>query len=465
MSKKTVISMVETLLLVLLLFAMLVQCVFFISLTQNNSDGSLPAFPESEAKLLAYGSPEAAESSKSTVVPYFVGARHSGGMYGGIYDDEMSHEIFGHFARVLENATGGTAKKVVYSDSEKKYEYLESLYNGTSDCYYVKLCNGIEFSVLCQLMSDTYTDIPENPDFVIEDMFLVSGASDEASITAVDKYGNVLKIFPSKNIPFNNEHLEAYNNTEKDEFEFVRIEDNALSGQNCYFPAFRYSVDYKTVTAKSFADCFDMDTDSSDLRSFVRIFGMNSDNTRFYKRATDSAMICVEDTMGIELTADGSFTFNIGDEDGNLGNIIDSHESEHGFFEYADAARSIVSSLNEKFGEYCGVLSVQDIIYSDGECRFVYIYTVNGVPLEEDLGYALELVFSSDSLVEAKGRLRVLSFSDEARTDIPQKTAYVLMTHGRGAVSYFGPELSFGEDGYARLRWTVKYGISNGGMQ
>lgn len=464
MSKKTIVSIVETLLLVLMLLAMLVQCVFFISLTQNNRDGSLPSFPESEAQILVYGSLGAAESGKSTVIPYFVGARHNGGMFGSVYDDTISKDVFAQFARVLENASGGTAKKVVYQDDEKKYSYLEELYNGTSECYYIKLRDGMEFSVLSQLMSDTYTDIPENPDFVIEDMFLVGGAYNESNIIAVDKKGNVLKIYPSKNIPFNNEYFEAYNNTEKDRFEFVKIEDNIQKGRNCYFPSFSYSVNYMKVAYGSFFEAVNVDTESADIRSFVRIFDMNGDNTRFYKRASDGAVICVEGTTSFEITSDGKFTFRLGDEQDISGDSPYDDGHEYGFFEYADIARTIVSSLNEKFGGYCGVLSVKDVVYSNGECRFIYSYTVNGVPIGDDSN-ALELVFASNSLVSADGHLKVLTFSEEARTDMPQKTAYVIMTRGKGAISYFGPELYFGDDSIAELRWAVKYGAGDGGGQ
>ncbi len=470
MGKKTVVSLVETLLLVVLLFVMLVQCIFFISLTQKSTDGSLPEFPESEAKFITSGISDMAGRDKSAVVPYFVGVISENGMYGGLYEDNLSREVFGCFARVLENAPGGTAKKVVYSDDEKKYDYLGNLYYGSQNCYYVKFKNGIEFSVLCQLLSDTYSEIPENPDFVIEDMFLVGGASGEASITAVDGMGNVLKIYPSKNIPFNNEYLETYNNTVKDEFEFVSIDDNISAGVNRYFPSFSYSVGYRTVYSGNFTDFFDIDSESSDLHDFVSVFGMNDDNTKFYKRASDGAMICVEDTTSIEISPNGGFVFLADEDGGNLEELLDySGSFEYGFFEYADVASKIVSALNDSFGAACALLSLDDIIYENGECRFRYGYTVDGVPVRTGQSYSLELVFSSSSLVSASGRISILTYGDEARTELPQKTAYVLMEKNRGTVSYFGPEYCFSEDplevGKAYIKWTVKYGNGNGGMQ
>ncbi len=470
MSKKTVVSIVENLLMVLLLFAMLVQCVWYISLAQNKGDGSLPEFPESEVQLLTEGKLDLNETVKSLVTPYFAGVISENGMYGGTYNDALAYEIFRNFARVLENAPGGTAKKVVYSDTQKKYEYLENLYNGTKNCYYVKLNNGVEFSVLCQLMSDTYTEIPENPGFAVKDMFLISGASGEASITAVDNDGNVLKIYPSKNIPFNKEYLESYNNTEKDEFEFVLAEDNVSADKNCYFPAFKYSLKYNTVLRTPFSERFDIDAEGADLRDFVSIFGMNEDNTRFYKRNSDGAMICVEDTTSFEITQNGGFVFIPEAQGGNLGAFLSiGADSGYGFFEYAGAAQEIAVSLNEKLSGCCGRLSLEDIVYNDGECRFYYSYTVNGVPVEEEGEYALELRFSRDSLIYAKGKIEVLVFDQEAVTDIPQKTAYVLMERNNGTVLYFGPEYTFGDDpqdsSRALMRWTVEYDTGDGGLQ
>ena len=470
MSKKTLISFAQSALLVLLLFAMLVQCVFFIRLTQNYSDSSLPLFPENEMRLLGNSGFNAAESGKSTVIPYFVGAITDKGRYAGIYDDTLAAEVFGCFAQIIENASGGTAKKVAFSDAGKKYDYLDTLYNSTESCYYVKLKNGIEFSVLCQLMSDTYNGIPESPGFVIEDMFLVKGAAGESSITAVDADGNVLKIYPSKNIAFNSEYLEAYNNTEKNEFEFVRITENTAEEKNCYFPAFKYSIKYKSIVKENFLDYFILDPDSTDIKNFVGIFGMNDDNTRFYRRSSDGAVICVEDTTSLEITPDGKFTFLAGDDSSTLGSILgQSENTKYGFFDYANAARNIVLSLNEAAYTGCGMLSVDDIAYADGLCSFCYNYTVNGIPLENGGAYSLKLNFSEDALVSAQGRIEVFAFGDEAKTEMPQKTAYVLMDKSKGTILYFGPEYRLSEDpmqsGKAYIKWSVKYGIRNGGMQ
>lgn len=470
MSKKTVISIVENMLMILLLFAMIVQCVGYIRLVQNGTDGILPEFPESEAKLLASGSLDISETGKSHVTPYFTGViLDDGRMYGGAYDDVLAYEVFGYFARVLENASGGTAKKIVYSGEDKKYEYLENLYNGTKNCYYVSLKNGLEFSVLCQLMTDTYTEIPENPEFIVKDMFLLCGSSGEASITAVDSDGNVMKIYPSKNIPFNKEYLESYNNTEENEFEFVNVEKNANAGKNCYFPSFKYSVKYRTIQKTPFDTYFSFNSEDADIPDFVNIFGMNGDNTRFYKRTLDGAMICVENTTSFEISQNGSFIFLPGDDDGDIGVYLEyGSDSDYGFFEYVQAAQGIASALNEKLNGSAALLSLEDIIYNNGECIFYYGYTVNGVPVERHGGYALELVFSKDRLVRSNGNIEIYLSGEDSVTDMPQKTAFVLMDNEQDIVHYFGPEFTFNnETDYetAVMRWKVEYKAADGGTQ
>lgn len=469
MNKKTVVSILENAFMVFLLLAMLVQCVLYISFAQNNGDGSLPVFPESEVRLLANDSSMLTEAGRSFVAPYFVGAISEDAGFGGAYEDSLAYEVFGCFADVLENAAGGTCKKVVYSGTDKKYEYLDNLYGNTKNCYYVRLKNGIEFSVLCQLMSDTYTELPENPDFIITDMFLVSGSMGESSITAVDPYGNVLKIFPSKNISFNNEYLEAYNNTEKDEFEFVKIHSNAEKDRNCYFPAFKYSVAYKSLIGESFSQSFDVDADSPELRSFVSIFGMNNDNTRFYKRSSDGAIICVEDTTSLEINPDGNFVFLPEDGGEALGVFLENGDDANGFYDYSSVAQNIVAKINERLVGYCAKLSLDDVTYSNGECSFKYSYTVNGIPIEKGESSGFELRFASDRLMYAQGTLRTISFFEDERTEIPQKTAYVLMEETESPVVYFGPEYCFestGEDSEtAFLRWMVETENIDGRVQ
>ncbi len=469
MSKKTIISIVENLLMVLLLFAMLVQCVWYINLTRGVGDASLPEFPESEAALLASDYLAASETGKSHVTPYFTGVIFDDVMYGGTYEDSLAYEIFGCFTKVLESAPGGTTKKVVYSGNDKKYEYLDSLYNDTKNCYYVRFRNSLEFSVLCQLMSDTYIGIPENPDFAVRDMFLICGSSGEASITAVDNEGNVLKIYPSKNIPFNNEYLETYNNTEKDEFEFVSVSKNRETGINCYFPCFRYSMDYNLVRKVPFSEFFSFNPADADLRDFVNIFGMNPDNTRFYKRSSDGVQVCVENATSLEISADGDIQFLPKGQDGTLDLYLDvGEESDDGFFGYSRASQNIVAELNNKLYGCAGVLSLADIVYNEGECTFYYILTVNGVQLAGKDVYALELRFSENRLVGAKGHLEVCIKDSGAVTDMPQRTAFVLMENA-APVRYFGPEYTLMDEveqnDCARMLWTVEYLSADGGVE
>ena len=461
MMKNNIISIAQNILMVLLFMAMLFQCVLYISLTQSSEEAGLMPFPESEADILASGDTERKGSGKSYVFPCFVGAVTGGEAFGGFYDDNAARDVFEMFAEVLENAPKGTAKKVYFSESEKKYEYLDKLYNAADNCYYIKLKSGFEFSVLCQLMSDTYTQLPENPDFEICDMFLVSGSLGEASITAVDSDGNVLKIYPSRNIPFNNEYLETYNNTEKNAFEFVRVDNNIQFGRNCYFPSFKYTVSCNGFEEKKFSDCVDISGDSNDVREFVSFFGMNDDNTRFYRRSSDGAMICVENVTSFEITPSGDYTFLPGNDGGKLENIVGKNDGvEYGFYEYTRAAQNIAGSFNKRFSQYCTVLSLADITYKDGECCFYYEYTVDGIPLKYDGEYALELRFSSDRLVYASGKIRIAEYTEKIKTSIPQRTAFALMDNSHTPVVYFGAEYSLNDqrdgNGVAVVRWTVK---------
>ena len=461
MSKKIITSLLGTVLTVLLFAALIMQSVFYISLVQGKRDGSLPQFPESEMKLLANDISERNQGETSFLFPYFVGVISSDGMYAGSYDDSSAYEIFSLFAKVLENSPGGTAKKVVFSETEKKYEYLDSLYNSTDNCYYVKFRNGIEFSVICQLVTDTYAKIPENPDFVISDMFLISGLSGQASIIAVDPYGNVLKIFPSKNIPFNNEYLQTYNNTEKEEFEFLKIKQNVGNNRNSYCPAFKFTKNYSIVESKPIEENFYINIDSSDLLELVNIFGMNADNTKFYRRSVDDAILCVEDTTSFEITADGNFKFTSGEDGGKLSSFFENSDIvDYTFFDYVSVGRKIADSLNQKMKESYAVLSLEGITYNLGECSFYYNYTIDGVPIENTGDHALELRFISDSLVYAEGQLEIMAYVGESKTEIPQRIAYVLMDKVSGPVLYFGPEYCFEEteeeQRKAFVRWTIK---------
>ncbi len=465
MRRKNVVSFFESVLLIILLCAMLIQCIFYIRLAGNGEDGSLPAFPESEMKLLSEGVYDSGEKAKNPVIPYFTGVIKQDGMYGGAYGDALSYELYDCFLKVIKNASGGTSKKIAYSGVDKKYEYLDELYSGNTPCYYVKLREGIEFSVFCTLASDTYTELPENPGFLISDMFLVRGASGEASIIAVDPDGNVLKIYPSKNITFNNEYFETYNNTEKDAFCFESVPDNISAGKNCYFPVYSYSVKHKSIRRADFSEFFNISAEGADIKNFVDVFGMNDDNTKFYRRNSDGAMICIEDTVSLEISPDGSFVFYIGQQNETVPVFTDSSSDE--FADYAELAESTVGKLMKMLGASCAKYSLDDVVYTGSECIFFYNITVDGIPVEiPEKGYALELKFSEGKLCGARGKAYIYMYGTERYTDMPQKTAHALMEK-RGTVSWFGPEYTYvndtGTDAY--IRWTVRYIYTDKGGQ
>lgn len=459
MKKERLFALLENCIMVLLFAAMLFQCAVYVGFVQSENAG-LSEFPESEKKRISNIHTSTSETANSFIIPYFVGAITENGNFAGAYSENSAYEIFGYFLNVLENAVGGTCKKVAYSDSEKKYEYLDNLYINTKNCYYVCFENGIEFSALCGLITDTYDDIPENPDFIVKDMFLLCGSLGETSITAVDPDGNVLKIFPSKNISFNNEYLETYNGTDKYEFEFVKADGNTKSGKNCYFPSYKYSIGYETVKKKNFNDKFSVSVDSVDIQEFISIFGMNTDNTHFYKKS-DGSIVCVEANNSFEISVDGNFTFT-SEKGKNLSVFAGvGINSEYGFYDYTSVAKSIVKSINEKLVGCRAKLTLNDIIYNNGECLFRCNYTVDGIPIENSEIYGLELKFSGENLISASGKIEVIEYSNKAITDMPQRTLYVLLPDSSDFyIVYFGAEYCFDSNAensdIAVLRWTAK---------
>ena len=470
MKKNTVITIIQNLFMVLLFSVMLVLCVIYVRYAQSSDNGGLPQFPESEASLLSSGFSDNNSVRKSFILPCFVGGISGNGRYGGFYDDNSAYEVYGMFINVLKNAPRGTSKKLLFSDSAEKYVYLENLYAKAENCYYVRFENGVGFSVLCQLLSDTYTELPENPDFTIRDMFLSSGASGESVITAVDISGNVLRIYPSKNIPFNSEYLETYTDTEKNSFDFTKINFNTNADKNCYFPVFRYTTAYRSIIRKPFGECFDINSAGNDIRDFISAFGMNDDNTKFYRRTHDGAMICVEDVTSFEITPEGTFVFRPEEGGANLSALLDYSDNRgYGFYDYSCVSKNIVSALNKKLSGYCAQLSLKDITYNGKMCSFYYSYTVNGIPVHSEGEYALKLDFSEDRFVSAEGTVEAMEFLNEERTYMPQRTALALMDEHTSGITHFGAEYCFGTDSTnpdkGIVRWAVKTERREGGTQ
>ncbi len=447
MKKKEIIGHLLTAVTAILFALMLVQCVLYIRLAESFEEGSLPVFPESEIMLLAKGSEGTIENAGYLISPCFTGAVLGGTRYSAGYGSDEENEIWQCFVDVLTSAINGTSKKVTHSDADNKNNYLDELYNSSEDCFYIKLASEFELSALCSFLSDTDTGLPENPDFGISDMFLLCGSGGEAYITAVSTDGEVLKIFPSRNIAFNKELLETYNNTETEVFEFLKFENNLSHGKNGYFPVYKHSSAVRGVEKALFADVFGFSRDSVYIMDFVDAFGINTDNVRVYETA-EGTMVFVENATCLSISDNGYIEYipeQSTMEEMEFAGIWE--DNRYSFFEMSGASKDIVFSLNEMLKGCAAKFTLTDISYSDGKCIFSYDYTAGIVPIRRESGHGLVLEFSERGLEYAYAHIEPYFYLDYKKTDMPQKTAFTLLKNSmESPVGYFGIQYHFDDE-------------------
>lgn len=446
MKKKEIIGYMLTAATAFLFVLMLLQCALYIRLAVSFKDGSLPDFPESGISLLAKGGEGAGEAPDYLVSPYFSGVVRDSVKFSPGYTEGAGDEIWQCFVEVLDSAPRGTAKKVTFSDTESKNSYLDDIYSAAEDCFYVKLPYETEFSALCSFISEKETVLPENPDFGISDMFLLCGSGGEAYITAVSTAGDVLKIFPSRNIAFNKDLLRTYNNTGNGNFEFLKFENNPAHGKNGYFPVYRHSQEARSIEKSAFSEVYGFDRDGLYIMDFVSAFGLNTDNVRVYE-TSEGTMVFVENADRLSISENGFIEF-IPEEDKSDENafINDAYYTDLGFFEISSVALDIVDALNEMLTGCAAKLMLTDVVYRDGRCVFYYDYMANNIPVKSD-GHGLVLEFTRKGLAYASAKIQPYFYLDYKKTDMPQKTAFTLL-HGSVSepVVYFGLQYSFSDE-------------------
>lgn len=449
MKGKRIFGFLQSLVLGVLFLLLIAQCAFYISLAENIGGTGLEPFPDSEISLLSGSS--ASDGTASLISPFFIGVlddTYSGSgtslAVSGESEGNSGREIWQMFVNILENAGKGTAKQVNFSDGAEKNAYLSRLYNECGECYYASFADGIEFSVLTSLLTGVYDVIPENPDFVISDMFLVCGSSGEASIIATDLDGGVLKIFPSKNITFNNEIIKAYNNSEKDRFVFKNIQEPQGENTNGYFPVLLRSFSTKGLVRSEFGSFFNIAEGTQDSERLVSMLGMNIDNTRTYI-TSDGDIVFVEDTVRLRVSDTGELEYTP-DKDGTpVSRLFDTDAD--GFGAAAETAQHIALSLSEALTLADASLRLTDVQLEDSVCRFIYGYCANGIPIVDyDYpGEAVVLEFSADRLIGARMNIVPYRFSGAVSTDMPQKSALAVLAadafdDADGDITYFGAQ-------------------------
>lgn len=426
---------------VILLFALLLGLsVLFIRLSGVVEDTTLPPFPESGLRLL---SGEAGKSGAADVYlfsPSFMSVSGEACRYALPYG-EKDGELWQAFVRVLQNAPGGSAKKVAFSDETKKAAYLDSLYGSKDPYFYCRLSSAVPFSVLCALVSDRFAALPENPDFAVRDLFLCCGKSGESYLAAVDPAGDVLKIYPARGVAFNKDLLDAYNETGLRNFSFLRLEENA-DGASPRFPVYTQTLALDTVRRGQSEELLSSLSDPSKRQDLIGLFGMNPANTRSYE-ASDRSLVFVEDTAQLRVSREGFAEFTA-QEGGNplsrylsYGGVTEAS----GFMDVLSVTRTILSRLGRLLENTDGRLFMTDLVRSGDGLEVRCRYTVSGIPVDTGREYDAVFRFSQTGLLYGAAYLESYRREDVYDDPLPQNLAYALIREEvPGRVVSFGAE-------------------------
>ena len=434
---------------VIVLFALLLGLsVLFIRLSGVVEDTHLPPFPESGLRLLSGESDKAGAADAYLFSPAFLCASSDSCRYALTYSEEDDGELWQNFVRVLQNAPGGTAKKVAFSDAEKKAAYLDALYGSEAPYYYCRLPSAVPFCVLCALVSDRLSAIPENPDFAVRDLFLFCGSSGESYLAAVDPAGDVLKIYPARGVSFNKERLEAYNETGLRNFTFLKVEENAQSAVCPYFPVYTQTMTLYTARRMDREGSLLPLSDAASRQEFVSLFGMNPANTRSYE-ASDDSLVFVEDTAQLRVSREGFAEFMPQDGGNPLSRYlsygIDTEAG--GFMDVLSVSRTILARLGKLLENTDGRLLMTDLVRGGDGLEVRCRYSVDGIPVDTGRPYDAVLRFSQNSLLYGEVYLESFRKQDLYEDPIPQKLAYTLIREDlSGRVVSFGAEYTASEE-------------------
>lgn len=460
MTKKKVADFLQSLLLIFLFAVLLGQCAFYIRLAENLGGTGLEPFPDSELMLL--GKQQDGNNSSYLISPCFTAVipkdKHGSGNYLPMSEGSDGREIWKYFTETIKSSVKGTAKQIIFADVEEKKSYLDALYTECTECYYVKFAKGIEFSVLALLLSDTYEQLPDNPDFLISDMFLTKGSNGECSVVAVDKFGEVLKIFPSRNVSFNNELVETYTNTDADSFEFVNIASSDFAERNGYFPVLIRSLSSAALQKSELEAFVSLGDFGSDSDSILKAFGMNKDNTKSYVNS-DGDYMFIENTTRLRVGKNGNIVYTPENGGTPISDILSysGNVGSDGFGEIAMLSKSVAAELSDLLYLCDGNVTLYDVSYNGTILSFVFRYTAGGIPITDNddegkIRNALRLDFERDKLVYAEMNVIPYRFSGTVSTDMPQRTAYAILSselsqrNEKSYVEYFGAEYLFASE-------------------
>ena len=201
MKKNNVISVIETVIVVVLFLSMLFACGKYIDIKINGKNSSLPVIPQNDMQILLQTVPSESVTEKNTLAePVSVGISTEN-LKLMAYTKEARQSLLDYTRLMVVRCFSGNSSEMEFGNDFKAMEYLTELCEN-NDYVFFGFYSDIPAAVFLPCLARDYESKETSMNFNLQNLFLFPDNEGNLYAVAVSSDNKINILVPGESVPF-----------------------------------------------------------------------------------------------------------------------------------------------------------------------------------------------------------------------------------------------------------------------
>ncbi len=430
---------IKTLLIFILFICLILMCFAYVNIRYKNLAVSIPKFEDNYKMVISKNTGGSNLNNSDLISPVFIGISSGKSKKACSYDNGTNYAVWSDIKQYAAELFQNPGTIMEFSDELSRTSYINNILSGY-DYIFFTFGNDIPAQCFVPFILNK-PSVVQNP-FYVRSLIMSVDKNNTLFGIAIDSDGNIAQLYSSDKTSVTNEKLYAYTNiAQMPNFEIQYVNGVPV-------PVFSETIYINTAKISSFSEILN-ENNAEIVSDILKSFSFNPNNTKFYT-ALDGSVTYVENEGDITITKNGEITFASLPSSGiPIYDILKSQNHTYSFSDKLFASEQILSGLCNFYFTKDAKITLDTCTYDDGILSVNFIYTISGIPVSKEFGYA-KFDFDDSSIVGAKIYPLIAEISDKKTSDVPQNLMLALIKDslsGKGAYSFLPKYSDYENDG------------------
>ena len=345
MKKNNVISVIETVIVVVLFLSMLFACGKYIDIKINGKNSSLPVIPQNDMQILLQTVPSESVTEKNTLAePVSVGISTEN-LKLMAYTKEARQSLLDYTRLMVVRCFSGNSSEMEFGNDFKAMEYLTELCEN-NDYVFFGFYSDIPAAVFLPCLARDYESKETSMNFNLQNLFLFPDNEGNLYAVAVSSDKKINILVPGESVPFKPSEYDAYNDiTGFSAFDYDAGE--------VLLPVFSVSIEQSDYTVGFACNEYGMNIENDWIQNTMDVFRLNKNFSKTFVSRDNTLIDFIDDTNELAFSADGSVRYTNNSDGLGLYDLL-LYPASGTTYTFPDKVLAVKRLFNMFDGNICG---------------------------------------------------------------------------------------------------------------